>query len=77
MPIAQISQQLNSVIMALAGAERIFQLMDEEAEKDDGYVTLVNAKFEGENLVETEERTGIWAWKHPHSADGHIYPVEG
>ncbi|MGI6555651.1 MAG: ABC transporter ATP-binding protein [Bacillota bacterium] len=67
MPIAQISQQLNSVIMALAGAERIFQLMDEEVEKDDGYVTLVNAKFEGEDLVETGERTGIWAWKHPHS----------
>jgi len=70
-PIAQVSQQLNSVIMALAGAERIFDLMDEEPEIDDGCVTLVNAKFDGEKLVETEERTGIWAWKQPH-ADGSV-----
>lgn len=66
MPINQISHQLNSVVMALAGAERIFELMDEKVETDEGYVTLVNAKFEGETLVETTERTGIWAWKHPH-----------
>lgn len=68
MPISQVSQQLNSVIMALAGAERIFRLMDEEPEQDDGYVTLVNVKYDrkGEELVEAEERTGIWAWKHPH-----------
>ena len=71
MPINQISQQFNSIVMALAGAERIFELMDEEPEKDNGYVTLVNAKFENEKLVETKERTGIWAWKHPHS-DGSI-----
>ena len=67
MPVTQISQQFNSIIMALAGAERIFELMDEEPETDDGYVTLVNARYnkEGE-LVETKEKTGIWAWKHPH-----------
>ena len=65
-PISQISQQLNSIVMALAGAERIFALMDEEPEKDEGYVTLVNAKYEGETLVPCEEKTGIWAWKHPH-----------
>ena len=59
--------QANSVIMALAGAERIFKMMDEPSETDEGYVTLVNAKYDREdNLVETEERTGIWAWKHPH-----------
>ena len=66
MPIAQVSQQFNSIIMALAGAQRIFTLMDEESEVDDGYVTLVNAKREGDKLVECEERTGLWAWKHPH-----------
>lgn len=66
MPISQVAQQLNSVIMALAGAERIFELMDEDAEVDDGYVTLVNAKYDGDRLTETAERTGIWAWKHPH-----------
>lgn len=66
MPINQVSQQFNSIVMALAGAERIFNLMDEKAETDDGYVTLVNAKYEGEELVETPEHTGIWAWKHPH-----------
>ncbi len=73
MPISQFSQQLNSIIMALAGAERIFALLDEQEEKDEGYVTLVNAK-EDENgdLTECEERTGVWAWKHPHSADGTI-----
>lgn len=71
MPINQVSQQFNSIVMALAGAERIFNLMDEKAETDEGYVTLVNAKYEGENLVETPEHTGIWAWKHPHS-DGTI-----
>lgn len=66
-PISQISQQLNSIIMALAGASRVFALMDEQPEQDEGYVTLVNAKYDqnGE-LVETTERTGIWAWKHPH-----------
>lgn len=66
-PMGQISQQLNAVIMALAGAERIFELMDEESEVDDGYVTLVNVKYgKNDELVEVEERTGIWAWKHPH-----------
>lgn len=71
MPISQVSQQFNSIVMALAGAERIFKLMDEEVEVDDGYVTLVNAKYEGEELVETEKYTGIWAWKHPHE-DGTV-----
>jgi len=66
MPIAQVSQQVNSIVMALAGAQRIFSLMDEQSEVDDGYVTLVNAKKDGDKLVECEERTGIWAWKHPH-----------
>ena len=65
-PISQISQQINFIVMALAGAERIFQLMDEEKEEDHGYVTLVNAKLENGQLVESEQRTGIWAWKHPH-----------
>ena len=66
-PVTQISQQFNSIVMALAGAERIFELMDEEPEVDNGYVTLVNAKYDknGE-LVETPEKTNIWAWKHPH-----------
>lgn len=67
MPVSQVSQQINSIVMALAGAERIFDLMDEEPEKDEGYVTLVNAKYEDGKLVETEGHTGIWAWKHPHS----------
>ncbi len=71
-PISQVSQQLNAVIMAIAGAERIFELMDEESEKDDGYVSLVNAKYDlNDNLIETEEQTEMWAWKHPHS-DGSI-----
>ena len=66
------SQQINAVIMALAGAERIFELMDEESEQDNGYVTLVNAKYDKEgNLTETDERTEMWAWKHPHG-DGTI-----
>ena len=66
MPLSQVSQQLSSVIMALAGAERIFQLMDEPSEHDGGYVTLVNARRENGQLVECAERTGLWAWKHPH-----------
>ena len=65
-PIKQISQQLNSVIMAMAGAKRIFELMDTEPEQDNGYVTLVNAKKENGKIVETSEETGMWAWKHPH-----------
>ena len=71
-PVTQISQQFNSIIMALAGAERIFELMDEEPEQDNGYVTLVNAKYDkAGNLTETPEKTNIWAWKHPHE-DGTI-----
>ena len=66
-PISQISNQLNMVVMALAGAERIFKLMDEEPDVDEGYVTLVNAKYdENGELTESKERTGLWAWKHPH-----------
>jgi len=65
-PINQISNQLNSIVMALAGAERIFTLIDNEPEKDEGYVTLVNAKKVNGELQETEEHTGMWAWKHPH-----------
>ena len=71
-PVTQISQQFNSIIMALAGAERIFELMDEQPEQDNGYVTLVNAKYDKDgNLIETPEKTNIWAWKHPHK-DGTI-----
>ena len=70
-PLSQVSQQMNSIIMALAGAERIFDLIDQEVELDEGYVTLVNAKMENGKIVESEERTGIWAWKHPHK-DGRI-----
>ena len=71
-PFSEISQQLNAVIMALAGAERIFELMDEESEQDEGYVTLVNAKYDrDDNIVESEERTEMWAWKHPHG-DGTV-----
>ena len=67
MPISQVSMQANSVIMALAGAERIYAMMDAPSETDDGYVTLVNAKYDKDNnLVESDSRTGIWAWKHPH-----------
>ena len=73
MPVTQISQQVNAVAAAMAGAERIFDLLDEPSEVDDGYVTLVNAvEDEDGTLHETEERTGVWAWKHPHKADGTI-----
>ena len=73
MNVNQASQHINSVAMALAGASRIFDLLDEEPEKDEGYVTLVNAAYDQDgNLVETKERTNIWAWKHPHRADGTI-----
>ena len=72
-PFMQIAQQFNSIIMALAGAERIFNMMDEEPEVDDGYVTLVNAKKDDNgNLTECKERTGLWAWRHPHQADGTV-----
>ncbi|MBQ3514365.1 MAG: ABC transporter ATP-binding protein [Lachnospiraceae bacterium] len=76
MPINQVSQQFNAVVMALAGAERIFKLMDEEVEVDEGYVTLVNAKEVDGKLTETKERTGRWAWKHVHQADGSVDYVE-
>ena len=73
MPITQVSQQFNSIIMALAGAERVFDLLDEPVEEDHGYVTLVNAVEEPDGtLKESPVRTGIWAWKHPHQADGTI-----
>ena len=76
-PINQISQQFNSIIMAMAGAERVFELMDEEPETDDGYVTLVNAHIgEDGTITESAERTGHWAWKHPHQADGTITYTE-
>ena len=79
MPISQVSMQANSIIMALAGAERIFKMMDETPETDEGYVTLVNAKYgPDEQLVETEERTNLWAWKHPHHDGTTTYQkVEG
>ena len=79
MPINQVANQFNSIIMALAGAERVFNLMDEEPEKDEGYVELVNAKIVDGELVETDERTDKWAWKHIHQADGSIdlVPLEG
>jgi len=70
--VSQVSHQINAVVMGLAGASRIFDLMDEEPEADEGYVTLVNAKEVDGVLVECSERTGIWAWKHPHKADGSI-----
>ncbi len=71
--VSQISQQINAVAMGLAGAERVFEIIDEKHEEDEGYVTLVNAKEdENGNIVECEERTGIWAWKHPHAADGTV-----
>ena len=72
MPINQVTMQLASIMMALAGAERIFKLMDEEQESDKGYVTLVNAKEENGVLTETDERTGVWAWKHTHQANGEV-----
>ncbi len=72
MSISQVSQQINSVVMAMAGTERIFELMDEKPETDDGYVTLVNANIEENgNITESEKRTGVWAWKHPHH-DGSV-----
>ena len=77
MPISQISNQINSIVMALAGAERVFELMDEIPEADNGYVTLVNAKIDTDgNITETPERTGRWAWKHPHKAEGTITYTE-
>ena len=76
-PINQVSQQSNSIIMALAGAERVFDLLDEEPEKDEGYVTLVNARRNSDGtLSECRERTGLWAWKHPHKATGETEYVE-
>ena len=76
-PIAQVSNQINSIIMALAGAERIFELMDEPPEEDHGYVKLVNARIdENGNITESAERTGHWAWKHPHQADGTVTYTE-
>lgn len=78
MPINNMSQQINSIIMALAGAERIFELIDETPETDDGYVTLVNARYENGILCETAERTNMWAWKHPHSDGTTTYtPLAG
>ena len=72
-PFMQVAQQFNSIVMALAGAERIFALIDEKPETDEGYVTLVNAKRDADgNIIECKERTGMWAWKHPHSADGSV-----
>lgn len=72
-PITQISQQLNSIVMAMAGAERIFQMLDEKPEEDNGYVELVNAReLPDGTLTESKERTGVWAWKHPHKADGTV-----
>ncbi len=78
MPLTQVSQQINSIVMALAGAKRIFELMDEKPEVDDGYVTLVNAKYENGEIKESEEYTGKWAWKHPHH-DGRLeyVPLKG
>ena len=77
MPINQISNQINSIVMALAGAERVFELMDVEPEVDNGYVTLVNANIdENGNITESEKRTGHWAWRHPHQADGTVTYTE-
>ena len=77
MPISQVSNQVNAIVMALAGAERVFEMMDEEPEVDDGYVTLVNAKIAQDGTItECAERTGHWAWKHPHQADGTITYTE-
>ena len=77
--VNQLSQQINSIVMAMAGASRIFDLMDEAAEEDDGYVTLVNAKYDKDGtLTETSERTGMWAWKHPHGDGSITYtPLKG
>ena len=71
--VNQVSQQINAVVMGMAGGTRLFAMMDEEPEADEGYVTLVNAKYdENGNLTETPERTGLWAWRHPHQADGSV-----
>lgn len=72
-PVTQVSQQVNNIVMAAAGAQRVFSLLDEKKEEDEGYVELVNAKEnEDGSIYETEERTGLWAWRHPHSADGSV-----
>ena len=76
MPISQVSQQLNSVVMAMAGAKRVFAMMDEQPEADEGYVTLVNVCKENGELRESEERTGLWAWKHHHHLEGTTDYVE-
>lgn len=76
MPINQVSQQFNAIVMAMAGAQRMFALMDEEPEIDQGYVVLVNVREENGRLIETQERTGRWAWKHTHQADGSVDYVE-
>ena len=75
-PINQLSMQLNNIVMALAGSERIFALLDEQPEVDDGYVTLVRARRENGQIVESKERTGMWAWKHTHQADGSVDYIE-
>ena len=76
-PISNLSQQFNNAIMAIAGAERIFEYIDEQPETDEGYVTLVNAKKDGNGVItETDERTGLWAWKHIHQADGTVEYIE-
>ncbi len=75
MPITQVAQQAGSIVMALAGAQRVFNLLDETSEEDNGYVTLVNAKYENGNLTECKEHTGLWAWKHPHE-DGSLTYTE-
>ncbi len=79
MPVSQISQQINAILTALAGAERIFSVIDEEPEVDEGYVTLVRAHRGGEGWRETDDRSGTWVWRHPHTADGSVtyVPVEG
>lgn len=74
-PIGQVSQQINSVVMAIAGAERIFELLDEKPEEDNGYVTLVNAEIKNGEIKESKKRTGLWAWKHPHG-DGNVTYTE-
>ena len=76
MPISQVSQQLNSIVMAQAGAKRVFDLLDEKVETDEGYVTLVRAKKVDGKIVECPERTGMWAWKHVHQADGSVDYIE-
>ena len=75
-PVNQLSMQLNNIVMALSGSERIFKLLDEEPETDEGYVTLVRARKENGQIVESKERTGMWAWKHTHQADGSVDYIE-